>query len=294
MRPGRFLVALLTVGLAFGLAGSANAAGDGNGLSVPSVDQLLGSEYRSISAKGNSLIRNRAVYMRFFMHSTRPDSQPQRPTLGFAAGCNALGGEYRIRKGRLFLRGQVSGTARGCPKNADRWLVNRLRKSMIIRTVGNRLILSRPAERIRFVLRTAEPQTTSPPKVLRTADSPATVDDLDGKSFESTDVIGPELGANVSLAFTTGLLPRHDDAGNQIVGPLILPYLNCNRAGGEYRIENGILHVTDLYSTSMLCLGSKEGWLFRFLSNQPEIGYSGPLLLLTKGTEQIALRQVNP
>lgn len=115
-------------------------------LMVPTVKWLLGKYFRSIRVIGGPSLKGRILRLGF--------EKRKRPVLGISGACNNWDRRFRIRRGRLFIFGRGFSTATAChPVDPDAMLRNWLRKGMVIRRNGNRLILTRPAERVRIVLR---------------------------------------------------------------------------------------------------------------------------------------------
>lgn len=288
-----FLVSALALSAAVPTAGAAKAK-------VPTVKSLLGKQFRSVSVSGSPIIEGRTIGLRFFMHANNP-SRPKKPTMAVTGGCNANGAGFRVRRGRLVSRGYWEGTKIGCSTDPDPWLISKFRKGLKARVKGNRLVLTRPAEGVKFVFRRVTPSGSSvdqKPIVDETPVSigdPATIESLDGKSFESVKVIGQQLKKPIELGFTTGKLNRNDENGKQAEGFILTAYLGCNWMGGEYKLEDGQLTWLDVVTTDMLCSGGgndKDGWLYDLLHNGVAATTEGTRLYLTRGNTQIVLEQV--
>jgi heat shock protein HslJ len=106
--------------------------------------------------------------------------------------------------------------------------------------------------------------------------------DLDGRSFESTEVTGHEVvaGSTITLAF-------EDDRLSANAG--------CNSMNGGYTIDDGVLTVGAMASTMMACedaLMAQDTWLSEFLSSGPEIALDGATLTLTGDNAAIVLAEV--
>lgn len=289
----RSVLAVLVLSLAWaGTASLANAAKP----KVPTVKSLLGKEFKLVKVKGKPLLKGKALPLRFFMHASET-GQPKKATMAFSGGCNALGARYRVRKGRLSIRGQITGTAMLCRPNTDPWMIRNFRKSMKARTIGKRLILTRPARGIKLVYRqTSQKPTREKPaeKPIEFDGEPATYESLDGKSFESTKVIGQKVKQPIELSFWTGKLNRHDEDGKQVVGTGLGAYLGCNWMGGEYKLEGGQLTWFDVVQTDMGCFdggNDRDSWLHNFLNQGVEALINGNRLALTSGQNQIILQQ---
>lgn len=112
--------------------------------------------------------------------------------------------------------------------------------------------------------------------------SAPTADDLDGTTFESTDVTGHEL-----VADTTITLAFQADAVSANAG--------CNSMNGGYTITDGTLEVAAMASTMMACsdeLMDQDTWLAEFLASGPEIALDGDSLTLTGGESTLTLAAV--
>lgn len=112
--------------------------------------------------------------------------------------------------------------------------------------------------------------------------SAPTADDLDGTTFESTDVTGHEL-----VSDTTITLAFQADAVSANAG--------CNTMNGGYTITDGTLEVATMASTMMACtdeLMAQDDWLAEFLSSGPEIALDGNSLTLTGAESTLTLDAV--
>ncbi|MBN8870124.1 MAG: META domain-containing protein [Solirubrobacterales bacterium] len=291
-----FLVSALALSAAAPAAGAAKAK-------VPTVKSLLGKQFTSVSVSGSPIIKGRTIGLRFFRHADNP-SRPKKPTMVVTGGCNAQGTGFRVRRGRLVSRGYWEGTKIGCSIDPDPWLRSKFKKGLKARVKGNRLILSRPADGVKFVFRRVAPKASTldqepiveeDPIVEETpvaTGDPATAESLDGKSFESVKVIGQQLKKPIELGFTTGKLNRNDEDGKQAEGFILTARLGCNWMGGEYKLENGQLTWLDVMQTDMWCEYDKDAWLYDLLHGGVTATTEGSRLYLTKDTTQIVLEQV--
>ncbi len=107
--------------------------------------------------------------------------------------------------------------------------------------------------------------------------------DLDGREFLSTSIAVDGMnrdlvaGSVIRLGFT-------DDHLSANAG--------CNTFGATYRVEGGVLAVTDASTTEMGCDAdhqTQDEWLFALLGAQPGIALDGDELVLSEGTTTIAL-----
>jgi heat shock protein HslJ len=99
--------------------------------------------------------------------------------------------------------------------------------------------------------------------------------DLTGRDFVSTSVtVG---GADFPLVDGTQIrLGFSDDT-------MMSANAGCNHFSARYRIEGGVLAITDGAMTEMACeqeLAEQDEWLFAFLSSQPLISQEGDQLVL--------------
>lgn len=278
---GSYVVVLLIVGLLVGGAGTAAAAPGGN-LSVPKAGSLLGKQFESVRLVGTPVAKGKKVRISFFRHESKP-------FLSFQAGCNTWGSRFKIRKGRLFRVGAASGTDVGCSRDPDPWLQRKLRKSFMIRTKGKRLVLSRPAERIWLVFNRVADKTRDieepDPGFEIPEGEPATVETLEGKTFESVKVIGEQVNEPIELTFEKGRLGA---------------YLGCNRMSGGYQIGfsrddwrmDWQLSWNNVQTTDMACQLSKDGWFTGLLDKGVEATVNDSSLVLTRGGTTIVLKQV--
>ncbi len=270
------LAGVVAVGLLMAAVGTASAKPAGG--QVPEVSSLLDHSYRSVKTKGLAQVRPRGFNISFFEHASHPD-QAAVPTLVFGAGCNSNGSRFRIRGGRLIAFGGFEGTLMGCQIDPDPRIRKLLEKGMKVREVGNRLVLTARGGRVKIVL------------VEDFPGRPATMESLDGKSFRSTLIKGRKVKRdNMTLDFTTGPLPQHDDQDRQAQGPLMLASIGCNSMGGEYAVRQGRLRwVGETYSTAMMCFPFHDGWLSRLLTKGVKARIAGPVLTLTRGKNRIVL-----
>jgi heat shock protein HslJ len=108
--------------------------------------------------------------------------------------------------------------------------------------------------------------------------------DVAGRSFLSTDVtVG---GVDQPLVDGTRIRLSFDDAG------MLAAHAGCNHFGAVYRIDGGVLAITDGAMTEMGCepeLMAQDDWFFAFLGSQPLIRLDGDELQLEDGDTIITL-----
>jgi Heat shock protein len=275
MRPkGSVLVALFIASCLLG--GAADSVGAAAKSSVPTVHSLIGKKYSSVKAKGSPLIKGRTITLEFSMHSRHPD-EPASPSMLVGAGCNAWGSNFRIRKGKIFRFGEVAGTLKKCKKDPDPWLSRQFKKGLKVREEGKRLVLTRSGGKVRLVFKLV----ASAPVVPQPRDTvPAKMSDVHGKSYDAISVIGRDLDVEaLRIGFSTGTRPN------------FWFYVGCNHWGGDYKITDGVLAWTNVFSTEMLCQGSPDGWLGEFFASSPEIGLDGTDLVIRKDGVEIVFRE---
>jgi heat shock protein HslJ len=110
--------------------------------------------------------------------------------------------------------------------------------------------------------------------------TPATTEDVDGKTFASTGSTGHELVADtvVSLTFTDGTVSF--SAG-------------CNSMNAGYELTDGTLGLTsEVAGTLMACppdLQEQDDWLSGFMADSPTATVDGDVLTLVVGDETLEL-----
>src|SRR5690606_26819340 len=107
------------------------------------------------------------------------------------------------------------------------------------------------------------------------------VDDLDGRSFTSTEVAGHKLvpGTGLSISF---------EGGNLNAGA------GCNGMFGEFDLEDDRLSVPSLASTKRGCdpdRHEQDRWLGESLSGGPTAELAGNKLTLTGADAAISFRE---
>jgi heat shock protein HslJ len=102
---------------------------------------------------------------------------------------------------------------------------------------------------------------------------------LSGRAFIATEVIGHKIvpGTMVSLAFNGGALTL--SAG-------------CNSMGGGYKINNGVLTVSNLVMTEIGCAevrAAQDKWLSDLLAASPELVTGDKSITLKSGATVVKL-----
>ena len=107
-----------------------------------------------------------------------------------------------------------------------------------------------------------------------------TLEDLEGRAFDSTGSTGYEIveGTTISLTFADGRISAN--AG-------------CNTQNGDVEVVDGQLRLTSqLASTMMGCeepLMAQDQWVASFLEADPDVTLDGDALTLTAGDESLEL-----
>jgi heat shock protein HslJ len=114
---------------------------------------------------------------------------------------------------------------------------------------------------------------------------------LVGRTFLSVGIT--ENGAPKALVAGTRIrLEFGDGSFNAHAG--------CNSMGGEYRLDGGVLIVTDVFTTEMACqppLMAQDQWLIEVLGSKPSVTLAGDQLAISGGGVLIQLmdrRVVDP
>ncbi len=153
--------------------------------------------------------------------------------LGAQAGCNSIGGTYRIDNGRLVFAGGGM-TEMGC--NAERhaqddWLVDLLAANPTVRLSGNELVLESGATVIRLMDR-----TVVEPDAAMVGPTWTLVSIMQGDAVSSI----PD-GQSATLRFGAD-------------GTLEV-FAGCNRGGGTWSAVGGGIEVGPIALTKMACDG---------------------------------------
>jgi heat shock protein HslJ len=227
--PPRAFAALLIALLAASLAACSSAGPALNGREFLSVEVTDGGGPKALVAGTRIALRFGAT------------------DAGATAGCNGLGGTYRIELGKLLYEPGAQ-TAMGCgePLEAqDAWLVAFLDSDPMIVLTGNELLLTNGATSIRFLDReVAEPD-------LNIAGPTWTVESL----LEGTIASSVPEGASATMVFKADGTVEVDTG--------------CNRGSGTWELEGAGIRIDALALTKMACQGpgtQLEGAVMRVLS----------------------------
>jgi heat shock protein HslJ len=114
--------------------------------------------------------------------------------------------------------------------------------------------------------------------------SAPTTEDLDGRTFVSTEVTGHDLveGSEINMIFLAESMSVN--AG-------------CNGMNGGFQIDENVLTAGPFTSTMMACdeaLMDQDTWLSDFLMASPAIALDGSTLTLTGDEATITLSEVEP
>lgn len=158
--------------------------------------------------------------------------------IGASAGCNSMGGAYRIENGRLIVD-TMSMTEMGCEEDLaaqDTWLAELLGSRPAIRLTGDELVLESGSIVVRLLDR-----KVVEPDVALAGPTWTVVSIISGDAVSSV----PD-GATATLAF-------HAD-GTMTVNA------GCNQGGATWKAVGGGLEVSALGLTKKAC-GGAEGQL---------------------------------
>jgi heat shock protein HslJ len=156
-----------------------------------------------------------------------------RDGLGASAGCNSIGGTYRIEGGRLVFEG-ASMTEMACepPRDAqDQWLITFLGSKPIVQLLGTDMTLDNGKIVVRLVDRTvAEPDLN-----------------IVGPTWTVTSIIEGDAVSSIPAGATATLVFKADGSIDVNDG--------CNRGGGKWAIDGAGIAVKDVFLTKMACDG---------------------------------------
>lgn len=153
--------------------------------------------------------------------------------LGASAGCNSMGGTYRIEDGRLVFEGG-SMTEMGCDPDRDaqdQWLITLLASRPAARLTGDELILESGSVVVRLLDR-----KVVEPDVALSGPTWTVVSIIDGGAVSSVPA-----GAVATMAFKAN-------------GTFELN-AGCNQGGGAWKAVGTGIEVSDLVLTKKACEG---------------------------------------
>jgi heat shock protein HslJ len=192
--------------------------------------------------------------------------------VGAHAGCNQLGGSYRIDLGRL-LYDATHQTAMGCDEGAhaqDAWLVEFLSTDPTVRIAGAELTLDNGATVIRLLDReVAEPDVN-----------------IVGPTWAVESIIQGDTVSSVPAGARATLVFKADGTVDVEAG--------CNRGGGRWTLEGGGIRIDELGLTKMACQGpggALEGAVLGVLgSGTLQARIDANVLTLSAGNAGLQLR----
>jgi heat shock protein HslJ len=206
-------VALLTLGM-LGAACS------------PAAPPLVDHDYLSVGVTEGGAARQ-------LVNGTRIRLNFGASDLGVNAGCNHIGGTYRIEGGRLIFEG-AGMTMMGCDPALhaqDEWLSTFLSSEPLIRLVANDLTL--------------EGATT----VIRLLDTEVAEPDLNlvGPTWTVESIITGDAVSSIPQGAAATFVFRAD--GTLELRP------GCNTGGGTWKLEGTGLRISEVIMTKMACEG---------------------------------------
>jgi len=108
------------------------------------VALLDGKTFISGSIRGSGL-KPKKIELSFFRGKVYDENfkvvDKNGPIMGLDAGCNKIGGGYKVRSGRLRWIGPITGTTMACPDDRTGWISKRLTKGVKAELEGQNLIL---------------------------------------------------------------------------------------------------------------------------------------------------------
>jgi heat shock protein HslJ len=240
--------------LATALAGCSTAAPNLSGREFLSVEVSEGGAPKA-------LVAGTRISLRF-----------DQRDLGANAGCNGLGGTYRIELGKLVYEpgGQ---TLMGCepPLEAqDGWLIAFLDSDPMVVLAGNELLMTSGAISMRLLDReVAEPDLN-----------------ISGPLWTVESIIEGDTASSVPEGATATILFKADGTVEVDAG--------CNRGSGTWRLEGAGIRVEALALTKMACQGPGarlEGAVLSVLdSDVIQAQIESNVLTLTGGNAGLQLR----
>ncbi|HET9681585.1 MAG TPA: META domain-containing protein [Candidatus Limnocylindrales bacterium] len=196
-------------------------------------------------------------------------------TLSASAGCNSIGGQYRIETGHLIFSGG-SMTEMACPGargQQDAWLVGILSAGPVVRLDGNTLTLvtDAPTNTTISMLDLAVAQPDQP---------------LAGPSWIVTAVLSGDVAASVPAGIFATLTFQS--------GGTIDVSTGCNTGSGGWAVSDNRLRITELSLTKKACpppVGPFESQLLEILrSGQLTYAIDGFSMTLMAGTAGVQLQ----
>lgn len=154
--------------------------------------------------------------------------------LGASAGCNTIGGTYRIDGGRLVFEGGTM-TEMGCDQDRDaqdQWLVQLLGSKPAARLTGDELILESGS----IVVRLLDRKIVEPDVALT------------GPTWAVVSIVSGDAVSSVPNGATATLVFRADGSLDVNAG--------CNQGGARWKVAGTGIEVSDLVLTKKACEGA--------------------------------------
>lgn len=192
-----------------------------------SAPQLANREFLSVAVTEGGVAKPLVAGTRIRLNFTAT-------TLGASAGCNSIGGDYRIVSGLLIFEG-VSMTEMACDPDRmaqDQWLVEFLGSKPGIRLAGDELTLDGGSTVVRLMDRkVVEPDLA-----------------LVGPVWTVESIISGDAVSSVPNGATATLAFKGD--GTLAVNA------GCNQGGATWKAVGAGIEVTDLALTKKACEGA--------------------------------------
>jgi heat shock protein HslJ len=192
----------------------------------PAAASLADHEFLSVSVTDGGAARPLAAGTRIRLNFSGSN-------LGASAGCNAIGGTYRMDGGRLVFEGG-SMTEMACDPERDKqdqWLITLLASKPTLRLVGNELTLESGSIVVKLLDRTVvEPDAN-----------------LVGPTWTLTSIIQGDAVSSIPDGKGATLKFSADSRFELFAG--------CNRGGGSWKLVGGGIEVSDVVTTKMACDG---------------------------------------
>ncbi|HYK96505.1 MAG TPA: META domain-containing protein [Candidatus Dormibacteraeota bacterium] len=215
-------IALLTV-----LGSLAACAASGVTPSPTSANGLAGRTFLSIGVTDGGADRPLAP-------GTRTRLDFRGADFSASAGCNTMGGQYRLDGGHLIV-GQLSTTDMGCPAalgTQDAWLAQLLGAQPTINLDGDDLTMTSGST----VVKLRDRRVAQPDRPLA------------GPTWTLETIISGDVASSVPNGPTPTILFRADGTLSVFTG--------CNQGGATWSQASDGLRVTDLVLTRMACAGA--------------------------------------
>ena len=191
-------------------------------------------------------------------------------SFGAQAGCNIMGGTYRLTDGILTIEGGGM-TEMGCDQDRhdqDDWLFEVLGSRPTVAVSGNNLVITAGDTVITLVDREiAEPDLA-----------------LVGPLWTVTSIISGDAVSSVPGEVVATL--KFDAAGGVTFAT------GCNSGGGRYTIEGSTIRFSDLVTTDMACggaAGGMEATVLGVLNGSPAFSIDSNQLRLRVGPNGLDL-----